>query len=144
MIIIDFILGNCFLNFGNLSFQEITGISMGSIPAPFMANLFQCYYENKWLLHTKKRDLCKACLLSNNFGFIGNLGAIKDHLELGSKLIHKNIHTSELQLKKENISISEATFFDLSIIIENKKFKTQLYDKRDIFLFFYCLYAPLG
>ena len=53
---INFLLDNCFfVKFGNLSFPQITGIPMGSDPAPFMANLFLYYDENKWLLGTKKR-----------------------------------------------------------------------------------------
>ena len=57
---INFLLNNCFFNFGNLFFQQITGTSMGSDPATFIVNLFLYYYENKWLLETTKRDLCKA------------------------------------------------------------------------------------
>ena len=45
----------------------------------------------------------------------------------------KNIYLSQLQLEKENISTSEASHIDLSIITENKKFKIQLYDKKDAF-----------
>ena len=44
---INFLLDNCFLvffNFDNLLLWQITGILMGSNPAPFMANLFLYYY----------------------------------------------------------------------------------------------------
>ena len=37
------------------------------------------------------------------------------------------MYSSELQLK--NISTFEASFLDLSIIVENKRFKSQFYDK---------------
>ena len=57
---INILLNNCFFNFGNLLFQQITGTSMGSDPATFIVNLFLYYYENKWLLETTKRDLRKA------------------------------------------------------------------------------------
>ena len=50
---ISFVLNNCFVNFGNLSFRKITGISMGSQVVPFTTNLFLYYYENKWLLDTE-------------------------------------------------------------------------------------------
>ena len=53
-LVINFLLDNCFFNFGNLSFQQITGIPIGSDPATFMANLLLYYYENKSLLNTKK------------------------------------------------------------------------------------------
>ena len=53
---INFLLDNCFFNFDNFSFQKIAGIPMCSATAPFVANLTFCYYENKWLLDTKKGD----------------------------------------------------------------------------------------
>ena len=46
-LVINFLLDNCFLNFGSLSFRQIIEIPMGSDPAPFMANLFLYYYDNK-------------------------------------------------------------------------------------------------
>ena len=58
---------------------------------------------------------------------------MNSHLELNRNF--KNICPPELQLKKENISTSGASFLDLSIIIENNKFKIQLYDKRYAFPF---------
>ena len=66
---IVFLVNGCFLNSVNLSFRRIIGISKGLDPAPFMTNLFLCYYENKWLLDTKKRDLKKARVQSNLFPF---------------------------------------------------------------------------
>ena len=42
-----------------------------------------------------------------------------------------DLYPLDLELKKESISTSEVPFLDLSIIIENKKFKTKLLDKRD-------------
>ena len=58
------------------------------------------------------------------FHFIADLCAINNHLE--SDRCYKDIYPTELPLKKENISTSEASFLDLSIIIENEKSKTAL------------------
>ena len=80
-----------------------------------------------------KRDLRKACFFSNTFHFIENLCAINDHLEFDR--VFQNIYHSEFQLKKENVSTSKASFSNLFITNENKKFKTQLYGKRDAFSF---------
>ena len=68
---IDFLLDNCFLNFGNSSLQQTIEMSMD--PTTYMAKLFLYYYVNKWLLHTKKRDSRKTHLFSNRFSFIDNL-----------------------------------------------------------------------
>ena len=67
------------------------------------------------------------------FHFIDNLFAINNHLEFDRNF--KNIYPSELHLKKDNISACKASFLDLSIIIENQKFKNQIYDKTDAFPF---------
>ena len=56
--VINFLIGHCFLNFGNLSIRQFSRIPMDSEPAPFMANIF-LYYENKWPLDAKK-DLFKV------------------------------------------------------------------------------------
>ena len=63
---------------------------------------------------------------------LGDLCTINDHLKFKN---FKNIYHLELQLKKEIISTSEASFLNLSIKIESKKLKTQLCDKRDAFPF---------
>lgn len=54
-------------------------------------------------------------LFSNTFRFTDNLCAINDNLGFD-----RNIYTSELQLKKEKNSTSEASFLVLAIIIENE------------------------
>ena len=56
---------------------------------------------------------------------------------MGINKNYKGIYASELELKKESISISKASFWDVSVIIENERFKTKLY-KRDT------LYAPFS
>ena len=44
---INFLLYSCFFNISNLSFQQIIEIRISSDPAPFIANVFLYYYENK-------------------------------------------------------------------------------------------------
>ena len=51
---IKFLLDNCFFKFDNFSFQQIILISLGFDLAPFFANLFLYYKENRWHLDTKK------------------------------------------------------------------------------------------
>ena len=53
------------------------------------------------------------------------------------------IYILQSKLQKKNISASEGLFPGLSIIIQNKKFKTQLYDTRDAFPFFFVLMPHL-
>ena len=130
---INYLLDNCYFNLGNMSFRQVIGIPMGSDPAPFMANLFLYFYENKWLLELKKKDLHKARLFSNTFRFIDDLCTINDNNEFERN--YQQIYPVELELKKENNSNLEASFLDLSITLENKHFNTKLFDKRDAFPF---------
>jgi len=46
---VAYLLDNCFFMTGKKLFRQIIGIPMGSDPAPFFANLFLYFYENKWL-----------------------------------------------------------------------------------------------
>ena len=61
---------------------------------------------------------------------------------------YKDIYPKELELKKENISNSCASFFDLYIYIENGEFHIRLFDKQGKFGFdiarmpFYCSNVP--
>ena len=64
---INFLLDNCFLNFGNLYFQQITRILMDCDPATFRAYLSLYYYENKWLLDSKKEIYIKYFFLVIRF-----------------------------------------------------------------------------
>ena len=47
----------------------------------------------------------------------------------------KKIYPPELILNKENKEDNEASFLDLAINVEDKKFVTKIYDKRDAFPF---------
>ena len=84
---------------------------LGFWRSTFYANLFLYYYQNEWLLDTKKRDLRKARLFRNTFRLIDNFCVINYHLEFTS------IYSSELQLEKKNISTPEVSFLGFSIII---------------------------
>ena len=130
---IKYILDNCFFKFGSKIFQQVIGIPMGSDPTPFMANLFLFYYEDKWIRKTKKKNLILARKFSNVFRFIDDLAALNDGGEF-EKICHE-IYPPELQLKRENVLSTEASFLDLDIKVQGNKFSLGLYDKRDSFPF---------
>ena len=106
---------------------------MGSDPAPFMANLFLYYYESQFIKKYQKENNKGVYKFGNIFRFIDDLNAINDNGEFEKNI--KNIYPEELELKKENVGINDATFLDLGIDIKNKKFTYKLYDKRDDFGF---------
>ena len=130
---VRYLLNHCYFRFGNKIFRQKIGIPMGSDPAPFFANLFLYFYENRWIRQLKKQDIQKARRFSNIFRFIDDLVAINDNNEFEN--CFKEIYPSELELKKENIGYTSGSFLDLMITIEDQKFTTKLYDKRDDFPF---------
>jgi len=64
---------------------------------------------------------------------IDDLNAVNNDNIFESNL--PNIYPPELELKKENDGYLNATFLDLDITINDKKFSLKLYDKRDDFGF---------
>ena len=63
---LEYLMGNCYF-------------TMGSDPAPFMANLFLYYYESKCVKNLKKDSLQKARRFSHTFRFIDDLLTINDN-----------------------------------------------------------------
>ena len=57
---VKYLITNSFFTVGSKIFRQIIGIPMGSDPAPFFANLFLYFYENKWMSNIKKNDLITA------------------------------------------------------------------------------------
>ena len=130
---IKYLLDNCFFKLGSHVFQQTIGIPMGSDPAPFMANLFLYYYENKYMKQLTKVDVRMARKFGNIFRFIDDLHAMNDG-QLFSK-VYKDIYPKDQELKKENDGFENATFLDLENTIIDKEFDLKLYDKRDAFPF---------
>ena len=132
--VLEYLMGSCFFTLGNLLFKQVIGIPMGSDPAPFMANLFLYYYENKLLKQLKGEDLISARKFGNTFRFIDDLCAINDD-GLFEKH-HHEIYPPEVELKKERGG-ERVSFLDLEIKITQtqRQFVTSLYDKRDAFPF---------
>ena len=128
-----YLMSNCYFTFGDWVFQQIIGIPMGSDPAPFFANLFLYFYESTWLRQIQKTDIARARRFSNTFRFIDDLSTLNDGGEF-SRSYHE-IYPPELELGRENVDTSYASFLDLSIRIQNGKFITSLFDKRDNFPF---------
>ena len=130
---VDFLIQNCYFCVGNTLLRQKIGIPMGLDPAPFFANLFLFYYESEWLKKLKKSDNIKARKFGNTFRFIDDLIAMNDGGEFESS--HHEIYPPELELKKENLTKTNATFLDLELNISEKQIFTKLFDKRDDFPF---------
>ena len=120
---------------------------MGPDPEPIFANLFLAHKEAELTVLMYHVSLKLSMLEINiSFWFIDDLLSVND----GSTFVKqfKDIYPTELELMKENNSNSCASFLDLYIYVENGKFHTRLFDKRDNFGFdivrmpFYCSNIP--
>ena len=106
---------------------------MGSDPAPFFANLFLYFYENKWIRNLQCSNLTKARKFSTVFRFIDDLLAMNDGGEF-SRSLHE-IYPAELELNKENAGTQQTSYLDLDMVIDEHKFDISLFDKRNAFPF---------
>ncbi len=130
---ITYLLDNCHFTVGSELLCQIIGIPMGMDPSPFFANFFLYFYERKWMIDLKKRDIGMARKFGNIFRFIDDLNAMNDAGEFEKHFLE--IYPPELQLSRENDTNDSASFLDLDIKIVNRKFEIGLYDKRDSFPF---------
>ena len=84
--------------------------------------------------------------IKNSFRFTDDLLLLNDDSTFEKR--YKDIYPTKLELMKENISNSFASFLDIYIYIENKEFHTKFFDKRESFGFdivrmpFYCSSVP--
>ena len=106
---------------------------MESDQAPLFANLFLDHKEADWVKTQRKLGTINVKKINNFFRFIDDLLSLNDGSTFGKHC--EDIYPTELELRKENNSNSCASFLDLYIYIENGKFHTKLFDKRDSYLF---------
>ena len=104
---LHYLMHNCFFSVGNLLFRQAIGIPMGSDPAPFMANLFLFYYENKFIKSLKVSNTAKARKFSYVFRFIDDLNSINnyDEFEIDPELLARRKKQVETFKKTEDYQV---------------------------------------
>ena len=127
------LIDNIFFTVGPAIFRQNIGIPMGTDCAPFLANLFLHFHEDRFISfkRSEKWRLCQ--LLSHNNRYIDdmlvvNAGEMFDRVK-------DEIYPQELVLNKENSEKDHAHFLDMDISIIDGRFSVKLYDKRDSFPF---------
>ena len=128
---IKFLLHNCFFSIGNITMIQVTGIPMGSDPAPFFANLFLAHKEADWVKSQRKLGTINVRKINNSFRFIDDLLSLNDGSTFEKH--YKDIYPTELELKKENNNNSCASFLELYIYIEMKN--SYIFSKKAILIF---------
>ena len=129
---VEYLIDNIYVSIGNRVYRQCVGIPMGTDCAPLLANLFLFFYEYSYMRDLIKTDLVLAKKINNTMRYIDDL------LTLNNATFHSviaDIYPSELQLKKTTECGTQLSYLDILITIENGKYSTAVYDKRDNFNF---------
>jgi hypothetical protein len=132
--LLNWLIDNIYVTFGDAVFRQKIGIPMGTDCAPFLANLFLYSYENEWIDTQRKNKQFhilkhfKGCcryiddlLLVNNFDLM--------------KRFMSDIYPDELTLVPDEYDGLHAPFLDLNLKIKEGVITTSIFDKRDDFDF---------
>ena len=130
--LVTHLITQCHFQFTNLVLRQVIGIPMGIDPAPFWANLYLYYYEEKHVTSLMKSDSFHARLYKYAARFIDDQCNLNDSGQF--KNASQTIYPPELEVKCEHEG-QHATFLELDIVIENGLFVYKLFDKRDEFPF---------
>ena len=126
---------NCYIVFKGKVYRQTIGIPMGVDPAPFIANLFLHYYENRYMYSLiDSGNLNDAKKLSNNFRYLDDLLGLNDKGFFGQN--SAIIYPRELALSQTDLNMIQADYLDMDISFDNKGFfKSKFFGKRDHFGF---------
>ena len=131
---IEYLIGNIFVQFGECLSHEVIGIPMGANCAPLLVDLSVYSYENEILDsmirggHRRLASSFNLCYRNTDNLIVFNNKKFLDYL--------KGIHPSQLTVEKANKSDHLADYLDLTFIIDSGgKLSTRLYDKHDDFGF---------
>jgi len=132
---LEFIVDNSFIKYKGKIYRQYIGIPMGIDPAPFMANLFLHFYENKYIVNLVNiGNIKEAGVLRNSFRYLDDLLSIDDNKYLAE--VVSSIYPAELKLTCTNPLNSKCTeFLDLDLSIIDGKIHSKVFDKRRQFPF---------
>ena len=131
--ILDFILDNIYVKFGDHLYKQIIGIPIGLDSGQDIANLLLYQYESSYVETLSKRDLCLAKKFGTCVRYIDDLFSadfpdFKTHLQL--------IYPPELIVNSSSNSNKNVNYLDLNITSDNfSNLYFSIYDKRDDFDF---------
>jgi len=132
--LMNWLLDNIYVTFGDQLFRQVIGIPMGTDCAPFLANLFLYSYEYKWI--DKQRKLNNWHVLThfrNCSRYIDDLLMINNADKM--KKYMTAIYPKELVLVPDDTDGKSCPFLDLQVTITDSIISTSIYDKRDAFHF---------
>ena len=130
---VEWLIDNIYVVCGDSLFKQVIGIPMGTDCAPFLANLFLYAFEFKWLLKKfRDRDFDTLNKFKHCFRYIDDLLCLNNDERMEDFMTE--IYPKELALTSDGATL-RSHYLDLDIEINNDKFHTRLFDKRDAFNF---------
>ena len=136
---LEFLVDNIYVVFGDQVFQQTVGIPVGTNCAPLLEDLFLYSYEaefvQKLLRDNNKKQKQKILAVSFNhtFRYIDDVLSINNHNF--PNYVHL-MYPDELEIKDTTESDKSASYLDILLNIDsNGRMTTSLYDKRDDFGF---------
>ena len=113
-------------------YRQCVGIPMGTDCAPLLANLFLFYYEYKYMKNLIKNNIILAKKFNNTTRYIDDLLTLNNN-QFDAAI--KDIYPQKLQLKKTTECATALSYLDVLITIDNGRYSTAVFDKRDSFTF---------
>jgi hypothetical protein len=130
--VVEHLIRHSYFEIGSFILCQSIGIPMGIDPAPFWANLYLYFYENKFIKDLMKTNPTDARKFLHATRFIDDECNLNDSGAFTN--YHQRIYPPELELKCEHQG-THATFLDLDINVVENIFVYKLFDKRDEFPF---------
>ena len=128
------IIDNSYIIYKNDVYRQVIGIPMGTSCAPHLANIFLFMYESQYIKSlVEQGHIYKASLLSKTYMYQDDAIVFNDNWLF--KKVYKDIYPEERVLMNTNVTNNHCNYLDLSIVLQNGKFKYTLFDKRNDFNF---------
>ena len=128
--LLEFLIGNIFVSFGGILFQQVVGIPMGTNCAPLLADLFLYSCESE-ILQKLVKD--KKIHVARTYRYIDDVLSINNSRFAEFLPL---IFPPELEVKETTDTASSASFLDLYLEFDDSgQIRTKIYDKRDDFNF---------
>jgi hypothetical protein len=132
--LLNWLIDNIYVTFGDQCFRQVIGIPMGTDCAPFLANLFLYSYEYQWIDKQKKADNWHVLnYFRNCCRYIDDLMLINNDDRMMKAMT--DIYPPELILVPDDTDGISCPFLDLQVVIKDHVISTSIYDKRDTYGF---------
>jgi hypothetical protein len=131
LFLINYILDNSFVKFGDKIYKQIKGIPQGSNASSALADLTLIAMEHRYVTENSKL-FNKSCFMA--FRYVDDLFIIGKEVSKYIKLL-KDIYHNELNLERTNSNANDCNFLDLNIKLIDNKIKSKIYNKTDDYNF---------